>query len=92
MTVWGFSVSDGVGMGWKKDYLIVFGCGLGNRDFLKRIVDFSWLAIDFLDCNGGWHGCRELEARSRCAEEAMSYELGKWDETIRVICSLLPKK
>lgn len=37
-------------------YFIIFWFGFGNCDFLEGIVDFSGLAVDFLDGDCGGHG------------------------------------
>jgi hypothetical protein len=42
----------------KNCYLVVLRLRFGNSDFLEGIVDFSWLAVDFLYRNGRGHGRR----------------------------------
>jgi hypothetical protein len=51
----GIEIWGNVGMGGRYVYVVVFGRGLGDCDFLERVVDFAGLAVDFLDYDGGRH-------------------------------------
>jgi hypothetical protein len=52
------------GLGRMFTYFIVFWLRCWDCDFLERVVDFSRLAVDFLDGDGGGH-CRGEELRAR---------------------------
>jgi hypothetical protein len=57
------TVRCAIGAGEGKSYVVVFGRGFGDCDFLERVVDFAGLAVDFLDYDGGRHcGCGERRA------------------------------
>lgn len=52
MWVW----RDGGGRKRVGAYFIIFWSGFGDGDFFEGVVDFSGLAVDFLDGDCGGHG------------------------------------
>jgi hypothetical protein len=77
---WGFGVVGSWGRG--QIYVVVFGRWLGDCDFLEGVVDFSGLAVDLLDDNGGRHRGGEL----RSSREAICELLEGGKKGSRTIC------